>query len=338
MNFRRYIALLLLLVFVVGAIACNKADAGEEGSSTAATTDAATEKATKKPAKDEQQTEPPTVIENTEGLDLDLKLLSQNLSPLDRPNGNSVAERYSRFEVMISELAPDIIATQEGSLDWIKSLKKMEKYSFSGISSNGKRAMSGLWNGILYNKERFVLMDEGDFWVGDNPKSASTTAGAMDKRICTWVELFDRYTGNSLVVASSQLDHACESVRETQAKQLTQALKSALGSRHSKMPIYLAVDLKSDEYGSAYDELIVSRGYADVRDMAKVDNSEVLGTNHFFGNAEQGREESFWFTRTNKSEILSYEIISKKYKGENDTEAGFVSDHYGILIKLGAAS
>jgi endonuclease/exonuclease/phosphatase family metal-dependent hydrolase len=160
----------------------------------------------------------------------------------------------------------------------------------------------------------------------------------MDKRICTWVELFDRYTGNSLVVASSQLDHACESVRETQAKQLTQALKSALGSRHSKMPIYLAVDLKSDEYGSAYDELIVSRGYADVRDMAKVDNSEVLGTNHFFGNAEQGREESFWFTRTNKSEILSYEIISKKYKGENDTEAGFVSDHYGILIKLGAAS
>ena len=29
--------------------------------------------------------------------------------------------------------------------------------------------------------------------------------------------------------------------------------------------------------------------------------------------------------------VLSYEIISKKYIGEMDTEPGFVSDHYGVI-------
>ena len=35
--------------------------------------------------------------------------------------------------------------------------------------------------------------------------------------------------------------------------------------------------------------------------------------------------------------IGSASAQTKKYKGEKDTEAGYVSDHYGILITLGAA-
>ena len=78
------------------------------------------------------------------------------------------------------------------------------------------------------------------------------------------------------------------------------------------------------------------RGYDDVRDLALEDRSEGYGANHFFGNVEKGKDECFWFAR-GYGEVLSYEIITKKYKGEKDTEAGYVSDHYGILITLGAA-
>jgi endonuclease/exonuclease/phosphatase family metal-dependent hydrolase len=337
MNFKRLIALLLLLCTLACAVACNGADEDNtDGSATAdQTEEEPTEKATKKPS-GEKATEPPARLEDTEGLDLEIKMLSQNLSPLDRSNGNSIDERFSRFEAMVNELGPDVIATQEGGKEWVGKLKDLKEYGFCGISSYGKRSMGGLWNAILYKKERFVLMDEGDFWVGEDIKSASIAAGAMEKRICSWVELFDRYTGESIVVASSQLDHACETVRQTQLGQLARALKAALGKRYTDMPVYIALDLKTDTYSDTYFDMISVRGYDDVRNLALEDRSEGYGANHFFGNVEKGKDECFWFAR-GYGEVLSYEIITKKYKGEKDTEAGYVSDHYGILITLGAA-
>ena len=334
MNFRRYIALLLLLVLVLGAFACNNTDTDGEGSETLEATDAPTEKATKKPKETEGSTEPPAVLEDVEGLDLDIKLLSQNLYSLDAPNGNSIDERASRFETMVAELKPDIIATQEGNKDWVGKLKKIDNYAFSGISSYGERSMGGLWNGILYNEERFVLMDEGNFWINDEVKKPALAAGAMDKRICTWVELFDRYTGGSIVVASAQLDQACDTVRLTELGQLTRALKGNLGKRYNNMPVYLALDLKCEVDGDVYYDMIANRGFDDARLLALEDKSEGKGSNHFFGRAEEGREECFWFARE-YGEVLSYEVIVGKYKGENDAEAGYVSDHYGILLTIG---
>ena len=334
MNFRRYIALLLLLVLVLGAFACNNTDTDGEESETPEATDAPTEKATKKPKETEGSTEPPAVLEDVEGLDLDIKLLSQNLYSLDAPNGNSIDERASRFETMVSELKPDIIATQEGNKDWVGKLKKIDNYAFSGISSYGERSMGGLWNGILYNEERFVLMDEGNFWINDEVKKPALAAGAMDKRICTWVELFDRYTGGSIVVASAQLDHACDTVRLNELGQLTRALKGNLGKRYNNMPVYLALDLKCEVDGDVYYDMIANRGFDDARLLALEDKSAGKGSNHFFGRAEEGREECFWFVRE-YGEVLSYEVIVGKYKGENDTEAGYVSDHYGILLTIG---
>ena len=334
MNFRRYIALLLLLVLTLGAFACNNTDTDKEGSETPQATDAPTEKATKKPKETEGSTEPPAVLENVEGLDLDIKLLSQNLYSLDAPNGNSINERASRFETMVAELKPDIIATQEGNKDWVGKLKKIDNYAFSGISSYGERSMGGLWNGILYNEERFVLMDEGNFWINDEVKKPALAAGAMDKRICTWVELFDRYTGGSIVVASAQLDHSCDTVRLNELGQLTRALKGNLGKRYNNMPVYLALDLKCEVDGDVYYDMIANRGFDDARLLALEDKSEGKGSNHFFGRAEEGREECFWFARE-YGEVLSYEVVDGKYKGENDTEAGYVSDHYGILLTIG---
>jgi hypothetical protein len=196
-------------------------------------------------------------------------------------------------------------------------------------------ATEKLWNAILYNEERFVLMDEGSFWINDEVKKPGLASGAMDKRICSWVELFDKYTGGSLVVASAQLDHASDLVKQTELGQLTRSLKGVLGKRYNSMPVYLALDLKSDVDGDIYFDMIANRGFDDARGLAIEDKSEGFGSNHFFGNAEKGREECFWFARE-YGEVLSYEVINSKYKGKNDTEAGFVSDHYGILLTIGA--
>ena len=335
MIFKRTVALLLLLLFVFGAFACNKNETEESTtpSGTAAETEAATEKATKKPSADE--TEPPKVVENTEGLDLTLKIMSQNLCAGERTGANAIEARTERFGAMVEEYAPDIIGTQEADFKWISYFKKLDKYGMVGLSREGKRTTAGEWNAILYNKDRFVLMDEGTFWLSSSPKEASVLSGAANKRICTWAELFDRYTGRTLIMANTHLDFMTPEVRVEQANILMRYLKQVLGKRFTQCMMYLTADLNSTEAEDAH-TVIYDRAFVDVRDLAKEDASEGKGTYHSFGNSEKGKEIDFCFHRGN-DEVLSYRIIDKKYAAGNDTEAGFVSDHYAILVTFGMA-
>ncbi len=331
MGFKRLIAALLLILFVFGAGACNKGETEESGapSDTAEQTEAPTEKATKKPSS-QKETEPPVKLENTEGLDLGLKIMSQNLGVTDRSGGNSIAERSLRFGAMIEEYAPDIIGTQEASINWMTYLRKLEGYGVVGISNEGKRSTSGAWNAILYNKDRFVLMDEGNFWLSPTPTKESRLDGANSCRICTWAELFDTYTGRTIIMANTQFDFMTPEVREEQAGILMRQLKSELGSRYTQCMIYLTCDLNAIEDENAH-TLIYDRAFVDVRDLAKEDASAGKGTYHSYGNIENGKEIDFCFHRGN-DEVTSYSIIDKKYAAGNDTEAGFISDHYAIFV------
>ena len=124
MNFKRLIAACLLVLFVFGAAACNKE---EEMESTEEITETPTE-TSKKTTKKEKQTEPPVALENVEGLDLSLTILSQNLCATDRPNGNSIEERTERFDALLDEYSPDIVGTQEVPMDMANHFGKLDEY------------------------------------------------------------------------------------------------------------------------------------------------------------------------------------------------------------------
>ncbi len=323
----------LLAVMMLFAVSCNgKDDVLTDASESGAATETQTEESTKKPSS-EKQTEPPSVVSDTTGLDLNIKVLSQNLCATDRPNGNSVEERTTRFGALIEEYAPDIIGTQEATLEWIRYFSSLDNYETVGVSRNGNRSLSGEWNAILYNKDRFVLMDEGTFWLSSTPNVASTTANACSPRICTWAELFDTYTGRTVIMANTHLDNANENVRNDQANNLIRHLKGVLKTRFTQCQIYLTCDLNATENEMAHDT-IYSRAFIDVRDLALEDLSKGKGTYHAFGHIENGKEIDFCFHRGNDT-VLSYEIIDKNYASEGETEEGFVSDHYGVLVTFG---
>lgn len=326
----KIIALLMIIAVFLTAVSCAESESPYPEENSDGSTVKETEKTTKKrPAKGE--TEAPTVIEDVSGLDLDIKVLTQNLSRMDRSNGNSIALRAERFGVMLEDTAPDLIGTQEASLEWVGYLKKLGNYGFVGVSSAGERAMYGEWNAVLYKKDRFVLMDDGTFWLSEDPRTASRLNGSMDYRTCTWAELFDRYTGKTVIMASAQLDGGSEELRSEQARVLILYLKSVLGKRYNSCQIYISADLNAMEYDASYRRII--RDYYDTRDIADEELSELNGTYHAFGNIPEGKETDFCFT--NGGEVLSYCIIDKKYAGSFETEPGFVSDHYGIMVTFG---
>ena len=335
-NLKRFTASLLLILLVLGAVACNKTEEPTDTSAveTEEGTEAITEKATKKTST-QKATEPPKMVEDTTGLDLEIKMLTQNLAATDRIEGNYVSDRKARFGALIEEYAPDIIGTQEANMEWMTYLKTLEGYDTVGISREGKRSMNGEWNAILYNTARFVLMDSDTFWISSTPNKESYSTSAHSQRICTWAELFDTYTGRTIIVANTHLDCMSETVRAEQAEILLYQLKNALGKRFNYNPIYLMADLNSTEDGAAHD-YIYSRAFVDARDLAAEDLSEGKGTYHGYGRLESGKEKemNFCFHRGNDT-VYSYEIIEKQYAANGESEAGYISDHYGVLVTFG---
>ena len=320
----RMIATILLFATMLTFVACNseQADTPKDTTPTDEVTEA-TEKATKKP----KETEPLTKLEDTTGLDLNLKILSQNVRCNDDEGGNTVLQRTTRLKGLIDEYQPDIIGTQETTFEWRRYLRTLKDYAFVGSSRNGHNSSTGEWSAIMYKKDRFVMLDSDTFWLTDTPDEVGSVENSLCRRICTWVELFDRYTGETFIMANTHLDHSTDTVRRTQAAYLIGNLKKRLGDRYNSHTIYLTGDFNCKPETSPY-EAIIRGGFADSRDAAAEDVSVVSGSYHAYGQKES--EIDFCFFKGEET-VLRYEIISKNYISEGESEPGFVSDHYGVM-------
>ena len=338
-------ALFIAISVLMFAVSCNTADDGiESGVSdlggsellteseieleTEKKTEKKTAKKTEKATRRIKATEPPTMLEDTTGLDLNIKVLSQNVRCADDPNGNSVDERTTRLKALIDEYKPDLIGTQEVTYKWFQYLDSIEGYDIVGSSRAGHGSTAEEWSAVMYNSERFVLLDSDTFWLTKNPDLVGAVENSGCKRICTWAELYDRYTGEIIIMANTHLDHLSEDVRSLQAQYLLKNLRKRLVERYDECTIYLTGDFNCKNSATSYYS-ITAGGFVDSRIVAAEDLSEVKGTYHAYG--EHNTEIDFCFYK-GKQNVLSYEIISKKYLGEMDTEPGYVSDHYGVFV------
>lgn len=336
-RFRSLLALLMAAIIMLLAVSCNKEIENEtelvgeesvEPSKKATKKNKTTEDKTEKETRHIKETESPTVLEDTAGLDLNLKILTQNVRYADDPNGNSVKERTTRFGALLEEYAPDIVGTQEVTYEWYNYLSTMENYALVGSSKTGKEDADGDWNLIMYNVDRFVLMDSDTFWLTDTPDVVSKIEGASVVRICTWAELFDRYTGETIIMANTHIDHKNTDYRVTQLNYLVRHLRDRLYERYDGCRIYITGDLNCTVDSRPY-RTLKSYEFVESRSVTLNDNSTVNESFHGY-NEEQAYMFDYCFFRGDDT-VLSYEIISKNYIGEMDTEPGFVSDHYGVI-------
>lgn len=337
---RSMVLLLLCAVFVFFAFACNQSGgptaepsesdgAFENGDDTVTEkeTEKKTDKKTEKETRPIMDTQPPTTLENTDGLELNLKILTQNVRYADDPDGNSVKERTTRFKALIDEYRPDVIGTQEVTFEWYNYLDTIEGYALVGESKTGKQGDDGDWNLIMYDVERFVLMDSDTFWLTGTPDKVSKLDGATVVRICTWAELFDRYTGETIIVANTHIDHKSTDLRVLQLKYMLKHLRDRLFERYEGCRIYVTGDFNCLVDSRPY-EVMEDRGFVDSRSVTLEDNSTVNASYHGYNGQEYMFDYCFF---KGDDTVLSYEIISTNYIGEMDTEPGYVSDHYGVI-------
>ncbi|MCR5782855.1 MAG: endonuclease/exonuclease/phosphatase family protein [Clostridia bacterium] len=180
----------------------------------------------------------------------DVRVMSFNVRCAD-VNGVPQILRIDPVIREILRVQPDLLGAQEATPEWMAVLQTMlPAYGCVGVSrDNGKTvARQGEAAPIFYLKEKYELVDHGDFWISDTPDEPSYGPGASCRRICTWALLKDRNTQAPVAHVNTHLDSDSNEARKLGANMIC----DFIADRFAKIPVVFTADLNSEEGGPAY--------------------------------------------------------------------------------------
>ncbi|WP_314299136.1 endonuclease/exonuclease/phosphatase family protein [Capnocytophaga sputigena] len=113
----------------------------------------------------------------------------------DGINSWTEGNRKEKVFTIINDANPDIFGVQEALVHQLKFLEeRFPTYQREGVGrDDGKEA--GEHSAIFFKKNRFILLDKGNFWLSQTPDVPSLGWDATCcNRICSWVKLKDKKT------------------------------------------------------------------------------------------------------------------------------------------------
>ncbi|HTN06509.1 endonuclease/exonuclease/phosphatase family protein [Agriterribacter sp.] len=120
---------------------------------------------------------------------------------------NAWPNRKENVKALIRFHEFDIFGTQEGLIDQMNGLSEMKEFARTGHGrDDGKEA--GEHSAIFYKKDRFKLMQSGDFWLSETPEKPGKGWDAKCcNRICSWGKFQDLQTKKTFYFFSVHFDH-----------------------------------------------------------------------------------------------------------------------------------
>ena len=239
---------------------------------------------------------------------------------LDTPKDGDNAWEHRREAAvkMISTLAPDIIGLQEalaGQDDYLA--ENLPRYSRIGVGrDDGVRG--GEIMTILYDNERYDLLDAGTFWLSETPEEVSRGWDAACNRTATWAKLQEKGSERPFWFFNTHLDHQGNEARREGVKLLVRRIDEIAG----KGMVFITGDMNAAQNDEVLQPLFSQFGSA--RDNApETDNR---GTFNGFGSAPNSIVIDYIFYRNATPE--NFRTVTEEYG------VPYVSDHYPIVAKL----
>jgi endonuclease/exonuclease/phosphatase family metal-dependent hydrolase len=124
--------------------------------------------------------------------------------------------RKQPLRLALDQARPDILSVQEATPDQVAFLEEtLPGHHRVGIGRDGPAG--GEHCAIYFNRQRFEETSDNTFWL-EEPIDQPRAGSALDvKRICTWVRLKDRVSGQTLRVYNTHL-YLTEAPRLTAAR------------------------------------------------------------------------------------------------------------------------
>jgi len=171
---------------------------------------------------------------------------------------NAWSKRKAAVADSLNKLSPDILCLQEVLKKQYKYLSKsLKHYKGYGVGrNNGKK--KGEYCPIFYNKDKFILVDKGTFWLSENPKKPGRGWDAASNRIVTWVKLKELSNSKILFVFNTHFDNQ-GSKAQMESARLIVSKASEIAGDSSRL---IVGDLNITDHELPY-KYIVSEKYQD---------------------------------------------------------------------------
>ena len=265
----------------------------------------------------------------------------------DVVNGNGWQQRCPRICDLIRFHDFDVFGAQEVEFHQLQDLLKgLPEYAYTGVArDDGKQA--GEFVPVFFRKDKFTLLDSGNFWLAPNPDAPGKGWDAACFRICTWGEFKENKTGFRFWFFNIHMDHRGNLAREESAKLVISKIRELAGPGAS---VILSGDFNTDQTTEVYALFRKSGLLKDSYETAAVRCAWTGTANNFDPAVMTDSRLDHIFVSPNLS-VLRYGILTDTYREITDDavirlpnfpkEVAFKkcrirlpSDHYPVEIIL----
>lgn len=251
-----------------------------------------------------------------------LSVMSFNIrGPFDK-DSEAWEARIINLVPLVRNANPDLIGTQEvHHRQYLDLTESLPEYGSVGVG-RGDGINADERAAIFYKKDRFTLLETGDFWLSETPDKPSFGWDAACIRICTYARLLDNKTQREFAHYNTHLDHVGQTAMLEGAKMIREVMLK------SDAPAFVTGDFNIDEKSAPY-EVMTHSGLSDAKYAAKTSMS--YGTFHGYKPGEDISVKSpidYLFFIDGKFDIESYEVMV------NGGDGCYTSDHYPVLVKM----
>lgn len=238
-------------------------------------------------------------------------------------NENSWPNRREDVLKLLKVHKADIFTVQEALYDQMLNLKDgMKGFDYVGVGRDDGN-VNGEFSAVFYNSNRFLLMENGTFWLSKTPKVPSKSWDAALNRICTWARLKEIETHKTFYVFNTHFDHQGVIARKKSALLI---LKKIGEIAQRKEPIILTGDFNLTPEEKPL--MLIRQKLKDSRQVSVAAPKGPIGTFNGF-DFQSKLENRIDYLFVNKYvEVDNYHVLT-------DSRAGrYPSDHLPVLIEV----
>lgn len=237
----------------------------------------------------------------------------------DKGNSWTDGNRKERVKQLLRSEKPMIFGVQEALHHQVMFLEKnFPNYQRVGVGRDDGN-QKGEYVAIFFDKERFQLLDSGNFWLSETPEIPSLGwDGTCCNRITTWVKL--RYKTNDFFVFNTHFDHEGRVAQRESAKLILQKIKE-INSSNNPVIVMGDFNITSDNEGIIFMKKELIDTYQTYKNIPK-------GTFTAFKLNEEPTERIDYIFISKGLRSKKYKIIDKKIDGL------YPSDHFPVRTRI----
>lgn len=235
--------------------------------------------------------------------------------------GTHSSKRVKLFAQQINDRLPDVLGVQEINSTWVAKMEEfLPQYDYYGVKRGGDaNENQSEMNGIFYLKEKFEVVEKNTFWISETPDVESKFEGAGCYRICSYLILKNKLTGEIFAHFNTHLDNESAEARTLGGTLLTERIEKVL-VKYGDIPVVVTGDFNqySDEEAC---KALENKGFLNVN--TTVDGGDNMLTYNGWTKDTVGRPIDYIFVN-DKFDAQSYQVVTETGARTN------VSDHYMI--------